>query len=619
MSSITITGLNNAKTDVDHIAEIATSRAITATDRKGNVKDTIAGAVAKIAAFNSRGVWGAATAYAVKDLVSNAGTWYVAVVAHTSSAAFATDAAGKWRVYQGVTLGDLAAIGGASLVGVRSGQTLGDIFQNFYVATNYDDIEKILTDTSGPVCIYLAAKRFKAPLKSLTYKRDGIALIGMMSPRNSQDNTRMENGSIVEGTLFFQGCNSGVLCDIGVDRGLYVTNNLFAGVRSDGLVVTSIVDGDISQSREINGWVISNVSGLVPVNTEQNPSKGHAILIEGVNGISSKVGDLSGDGGSSAVAIKCKNMKIGNVKGVRGFPYNIVLKSNTYANFNDIQTGILTSRDGGGIAIVADDETVGYGLARLEIEGYFATNCQWGLRTDSASGQPISDVHIGFAFGRGITGTGLHIKGANTSRITVDNHSFEGCQTGVIVNEGATGVDIGTGNVVGSKANGYFIDSDSVISGHIKSTYNTGCGIVTYSPNFCCDSFNGNNNTGGNYGGPYVPCPIAASEFFFAFLSVGMLSPSPITLSIGAKFIFSFVNGDISRSGGGAINSGTELCTIPSAIRPISSKFIMVGVLLVGGSFDVQPATISNVDGVVTYRGQPAATIYLGGNSFDRR
>lgn len=121
MTAISITDLNNAKTDVDHIAEISTSVALTSTDRLGHVKDTLTGAMYKVSAFNSRGAWVTATAYAIKDLVSNAGTWYVCVVAHTSSAAFATDTATKWRVYQGITSGDLGVSSGSILVGDDDG------------------------------------------------------------------------------------------------------------------------------------------------------------------------------------------------------------------------------------------------------------------------------------------------------------------------------------------------------------------------------------------------------------------------------------------------------------------------------------------------------------------
>lgn len=107
MPAITITDLNNAKTDVDHIAALATSTLATATDRFGVVKPTLKGAIDTIKAFNSRGAWVTGTAYVVKDLALVAGTWYAAVTAHTASAAFATDAA-NWRVHQGVVAADLA-------------------------------------------------------------------------------------------------------------------------------------------------------------------------------------------------------------------------------------------------------------------------------------------------------------------------------------------------------------------------------------------------------------------------------------------------------------------------------------------------------------------------------
>lgn len=119
MSSITISDLSNAKLDVDHIAEIATSPAASAIDRLGNAKDTVKGAVDSLKAFNSRGAWVTSTTYALKDVVTSGGTWYVCVVPHTSSAAFATDSASKWRVHQGLTSVDLATtkpFGAASTV-----------------------------------------------------------------------------------------------------------------------------------------------------------------------------------------------------------------------------------------------------------------------------------------------------------------------------------------------------------------------------------------------------------------------------------------------------------------------------------------------------------------------
>lgn len=100
MAAVTITDLNNAKLDVDHIADIATSLAFTATDRKGRSKLTMVGAINSIAAFTSRGNWAPTTLYALKDLVRFDSTWYACVEPHTSSASFATDVASKWVVHQ---------------------------------------------------------------------------------------------------------------------------------------------------------------------------------------------------------------------------------------------------------------------------------------------------------------------------------------------------------------------------------------------------------------------------------------------------------------------------------------------------------------------------------------
>ena len=64
-----------------------------------------------------RGNWATTTAYAVNDAVKESGVVYLCAEAHTSGT-FATDlAAGKWGIAQGVTPTELAAEGGAALVG----------------------------------------------------------------------------------------------------------------------------------------------------------------------------------------------------------------------------------------------------------------------------------------------------------------------------------------------------------------------------------------------------------------------------------------------------------------------------------------------------------------------
>lgn len=116
---------NDLLFNAEKLDEAINSTATTYTDRLGVARKTLAGAIATIEALNSRGAWAPATAYALKDLVSESGTWYVCVAAHTSSAAFATDSASKWRVHQGVIAADLAASSGASLMGFLPAGTGG--------------------------------------------------------------------------------------------------------------------------------------------------------------------------------------------------------------------------------------------------------------------------------------------------------------------------------------------------------------------------------------------------------------------------------------------------------------------------------------------------------------
>lgn len=112
--------------NAEKLDEVVNSSALAYVDRLGVSRDTAAGAIYKIAGITNRGAWAAATAYATKDIVLQAGVWYVCVVAHTSAAAFATDEATKWRVYQGVVGSDLSASTGASLVGYSKDGAFSD-------------------------------------------------------------------------------------------------------------------------------------------------------------------------------------------------------------------------------------------------------------------------------------------------------------------------------------------------------------------------------------------------------------------------------------------------------------------------------------------------------------
>ncbi len=118
MPAIRITDLNNAKVDVDFIADVANSPNPTAVDRLGRTRKTLEGALETLMAVNPRGAWAAATAYALKDLVLVSDVTYICTIPHTSAGAFATDlTAGRWAIYQGITPARLAESDGSELVG----------------------------------------------------------------------------------------------------------------------------------------------------------------------------------------------------------------------------------------------------------------------------------------------------------------------------------------------------------------------------------------------------------------------------------------------------------------------------------------------------------------------
>lgn len=118
MSAIKIADLNNAKTDVDHIAAVANSQALTTATRLGRTVRTREGAIASIAAIISRGDWSTGSDYSTSDIAKQSGTWYRCIVAHTAAASFSTDlAAGRWTVHQGLTTAEVGAADGAELSG----------------------------------------------------------------------------------------------------------------------------------------------------------------------------------------------------------------------------------------------------------------------------------------------------------------------------------------------------------------------------------------------------------------------------------------------------------------------------------------------------------------------
>lgn len=112
MAAITINDLNNAKLDVDHIAALATSTEATATDRLGNTKFTIAGAIAEFP--NASANASAAAASAAAALSSEIAAAAAGAAALIQAGVYATEALGRAAVADGAAFkvqgdGDVAA------------------------------------------------------------------------------------------------------------------------------------------------------------------------------------------------------------------------------------------------------------------------------------------------------------------------------------------------------------------------------------------------------------------------------------------------------------------------------------------------------------------------------
>ncbi|KIF80769.1 SGNH/GDSL hydrolase family protein [Noviherbaspirillum autotrophicum] len=120
MPALTIPDLINAKQDVDHIAELATSNGQTATDRLGNTKLTMAEALRRIKSYTDRGAWTPSTSYATYDSVTVSGDRYLTITAHVSGSTFSGDLASKWVLIGGAVrtaLGSLTLVKDAGAAG----------------------------------------------------------------------------------------------------------------------------------------------------------------------------------------------------------------------------------------------------------------------------------------------------------------------------------------------------------------------------------------------------------------------------------------------------------------------------------------------------------------------
>lgn len=332
MPAITSLDLSNAKLDVDHIAAIATSTSPTATDRLGNTKNTVTGAINTMKAFNPRGAFVTATAYAYKDLYTASGVVYLTVLAHTSTNIAADLAAGKIVIYKGLTEDDLIQIRKMQgIVGLENYSTLKDAIAD-------------LPSTGGVVEVPVG--RFKSGVwkfDSNYMAKDNVTIRGVQMPKVSANCDRLVGGSIIEGR-FNAFANNFCVENIGFDCGKYVIDTYFGGLDTHtanhpyGDTWDGFAFAQPSQSSPLpqrTGFSATNIIGL----NRDSQSVGHAVLMEGFSG--GFIDNVIGIGGIHGLVIKASNVSAGYVAGYSASTDHVIIKSDSYAPGFNIKIAML--------------------------------------------------------------------------------------------------------------------------------------------------------------------------------------------------------------------------------------------------------------------------------------
>ena len=272
MPAVTVNDLNNAQLDVNTIASVATSTAPTVTDRLGNTKNTLAGMNAAVLA-SAAAVQGSIgylppVAYAAgisltlaAQTVGYSGQTYAPILSalpFTTSGTFET---AKFRLIQGVSGADLAAPGGAALVGfIQTGtgaipRTLQQKVKNSIDAQDFTTGDGVTNDTAGFAALESAYTGRIVNLMGLTY------VVNKQPTQNAYSNGQFKRAS--DSHIFQAGRTEPVQANRGAEVTLksQSDDSRYRAALPPGLKGSMVVLGDsISHGAFVgnsyqNGWV----------------------------------------------------------------------------------------------------------------------------------------------------------------------------------------------------------------------------------------------------------------------------------------------------------------------------------------------------------------------------
>lgn len=429
--------------------------------------------------------------------------------------------------------------------------------KNQYHLVNYNDINTVIALTTGPVTIFAPVGRWAAP----TSWRDGITIIGERMPMRSSDGSKLENGTVFEGSVDILKKHGGSIRYCGFDIGPYVVST--GRPKGNALGITNTPsDQQTVEQAPIVGWYIDMVSGLtVP---PSDVDKYHGVLLEGMD--ESTIGTVVGYGGIASVVIKNKNGSYGKLIGYDGDPYTVTIKSNKYSPVEDLIIDSIMSFGGGGAVIVSDDPApVGASLKKVTIGQVLVRGGTRGFQGTATNDQKISDLTIGSLIISGVSGSAGGF-GDGCERVKINTHNISGCTNGFAV-VGNADVSLGDGSSNGNSQHGYIISSPNAKAGKISAHNNAVAGTYITLKTFTCDSYQGDNhalmrpNTNAIselITGLVIPTGTITNEFHYRLHSAGVC----------------VLKGEVSR----LCSVNAILLTLPDQIIPLYDQTAVVTV-----------------------------------------
>lgn len=404
MPTVTVQDLNNAKADVDHIADIANSSSPTAVSRLGTAHRTISGANAEMNALLAGMGYLPPVAYAAGVVLSNSrqtveynGSIYSPLIASIPFTASGTFETNKFRLVQGATMEDLAMFttyrvssysdlraSTTSAVGIYVTGSLGNGQAGNFVL---DAADTTSPDNGGTTLVRADGKRYKRPptarqrpewygslsaalancpeytsfdFANATYdfigghvfeagqtfvanRKRGIKFYGSGMPSANSDFTALVGGTVIRG-VFANLADDFEIHNMGVDCGPNVVAQ--AGKHLEGLILGTVL-GTPNTIPLLKGVKCQNVTVLLGTpNSADDTTKKHAMLAENLSG--PIIDNVKLYRGWHGWAYKSQGGKIGSIQVYGAMADSYIIKgdpTSTAAN-TTIQSIYMSSLDG---------------------------------------------------------------------------------------------------------------------------------------------------------------------------------------------------------------------------------------------------------------------------------